>query len=87
MGNSRVQMCEVCRIAHGKYICPAQPGTLERVEWELGKKDGYEDAKIGTIDYTRAIRSPFYYAGYRQSVKFSIRMDECQQARDADRDH
>lgn len=81
MSNSRPQMCEVYGIAYGKYICPAQPGTLERAEWELGKKDGLEDAECGSENYSRANRSPFYYAGYRQSVKFTTWVDECREAR------
>lgn len=62
-------LCAVCGHEHGKGDCMGAPETLERREWELGRKDGYDDEEIYQVDLARARRSRYYFAGYRKGIE------------------
>lgn len=78
MGGSKVIACEFCGISHGRFVCPAAPGTLERAEWELGKRDGEEHGLWGSLqeEYARARRSPYYFMGYKKGMVIAKLQDE-----------
>jgi hypothetical protein len=79
MGGSKVIACEFCGISHGRFVCPAVPGTLERAEWELGKKDGIGDGYYSLPpqeEYARARRSPYYFVGYKKGVDIGRLQEE-----------
>jgi hypothetical protein len=78
MSGSKV-VCEYCGVLHGRFVCPAAPGTLERAEWELGRKDGEEDRLYSLTlpqEIARARRSPYYFVGYKKGMELARLQEE-----------